>query len=196
MIPIIYGYARVSKSDCYGRNLEKQLYELDQYSVPRELIFVDDQTGTTFKRPGWVELREHVKSGDTNVVVWRDRFSRNFDDGVAIQADLTKREIRLVSIKENIDTSDDSAGAKYFRRLMLAQGAYQANRTSERVRAGLGRRARAEGKRLKRPPTLTQEQVQEAQRIYADNPSTRRTARVMCVSQGTVKKALGLDSRP
>ena len=191
MIPVTYGYARVSKSDRDDRNLETQLRELEQYGVRRELIFVDDQTGTTFKRPGWQELQKRVQPGDTIVVVWQDRFSRNFDEGVAIQAELTQREIWIVAIRENIDTRDDSAGAKYFRRMMLAQGAYQADSTGERIRAGLGR-ARAEGKRLGRPPALTQERIQEAKRIYAENPSIRRTARIMNVSQGTVKKALGL----
>lgn len=44
-----------------------------------------------------------------------------------------------------------------------------------------------------RPPALDQERILESQRIYAENPSIRCTARVMNVSQGTVKKALGLD---
>ena len=81
------------------------------------------------------------------------RFSRDFDEGVAIWADLTRTEIRIVATRENIDTRDDSAGAKYFRRVMLAQGAYQAESTGERARVGLNR-AKAEGKKLGRPPAL------------------------------------------
>ena len=135
---------------------------------------------------------ERVHPGDTIVVVWQDRFSRNFEDGVAIEKDLTERGIWIYSIRENIDTRDGSAGAKFFRRMMLSQGAYQADSTSERIRAGLDR-AKAEGKKLGRPPALDQERILEAQRIYAENSSIRRTARIMNVSQGTVKKALGLD---
>ena len=33
----------------------------------------------------------------------------------------------------------------------------------------------------------------EAQRVYSENPPIRRTARIMNVCQGTVKKVLGLD---
>ena len=84
-----------------------------------------------------------VQPKDTIVVVWLDRFSRNFDEGVRIQADLTKRSIGIVAIKEGIDTSDDSAAAKYFRR-MMANGAYQTDSTSERIKAGQNR-AKAEG---------------------------------------------------
>ena len=111
---------------------------------------------------------------------------------MAIEKDLTDRGIWIYSIKENIDTRDGSASAKFFRRMMLSQGAYQADSTSERIRAGLDQ-AKAEGKKLGRPLALNQERILEVQRIYAENPSIRRTARIMGVSQGTVKKALGLD---
>ena len=189
MIPVTYGYARVSKADRDDKNQETQLRELAHHGLRREFIFVDDETGTTFKRQGWTRLMERVQPGDTIVVVWQDRFGRNFDEGVAIQGDLTRREIWIVAIRENIDTRDGSAGGKFYRRMMLVQGAYQADSTSERVRAGLDR-ARAEGKKLGRPPALTREQVLEAQRIYAENPSIRRTTRILGVSQGTVKSAL------
>ena len=78
------------------------------------------------------------------MVVWLDRFSRNFDEGVRIQADLTSRNIGIVAIKEGIDTTDNSAASKYFRRMMLANGAYQADSTSERIKVGQ-ERAKAEG---------------------------------------------------
>ena len=58
-----------------------------------------------------------------------DRFSRNFDQGVKIQAELTKKNIGIVAIRENINTADDSAAAKLFRRMMLARGAYQVEST-------------------------------------------------------------------
>ena len=122
IIPVTYGYARVSKSDRDEKNLETQFHEFDKYGLRRDLV-VDDETGTTFKRPGWQELTERVHPGDT-IVVWQDRFSRNFEDGVAIEKDLTERGIWIYSIRENIDTRDGSAGAKFFRRMMLSQGAY------------------------------------------------------------------------
>ena len=124
-----------------------------------------------------------------------DRFSRNFEEGVKIQADLTKQQIGIISVKEDINTTDDSSAAKYFRRMMMANGAYQVDATSERVKAGLDR-ARAEGKRLGRPRALTREQVQECQRMYAETPSIRRVARILGVSQGTMKRTLNFDTEP
>ena len=90
-----------------------------------------------------------------------------------IQADLTKRNIGIVAIKEGIDTADDSAAAKFFRRMMMGSGAYQADSTSERIKAGQDR-AKAEGRLLGRPPVLTPYQVNECKRMFAENPSVSR----------------------
>ena len=195
MIPVTYGYARVSKTDDATRNLETQLHILQEFGIRREHIFADEMTGSSMSRPAWIELMTRVRPNDSVVVAWLDRFSRNFDEGVRIQAELTKQNVGIVAIRENINTADDSAAAKLFRRMMLAQGAYQVESTSERVKAGL-ERARAEGRKPGRPPALTPEQVQECRRMYAGTSSIRRVARIMKVSQGTVKRALELDADP
>ena len=165
MIPVTYGYARVSKSDRDDLNLETQLRELANHGIRQELIFSDLMTGRLMSRPGWDELMARVQPNDTVVVVWLDRFSRNFDEGVRIQADLTNRNIGIVAIREGIDTTDDSAAAKYFRRMMMANGAYQADSTSERIKADQGR-AKAEGRPPGRHPALTPDQVSMAARSW------------------------------
>ena len=73
-----------------------------------------------------------IQERDTIVVAFLDRLSRNFEDGVRIQAELTRRNIGIVAIRENIDTRDRSAVAKFIRRSMPAQG---------RLPGGLGQRA-------------------------------------------------------
>ena len=134
-LPVTYGYARVSKSDDDARNLETQLRLLADHGIREDLIFSDIATGRTLRRAGWQELMSRLRPGDTLAVAFLDRLSRNFEDGVRIQADLTERNIGIVALRENIDTSDGSAAAKFFRRSMLAQGAYQVDSTSERIRA-------------------------------------------------------------
>ena len=52
MIPVTYGYARVSKSDRDDRNLETQLRELANHGIREELIFSDVMTGRLMSRPG------------------------------------------------------------------------------------------------------------------------------------------------
>ena len=72
---------------------------------------------------------------------------------------------------------------------MLAQGAYQVDSASERVKLGLDR-ARAGGKRVGRPPALTPEQVEQCRRMADEGSGLRQIARVMQCSPATVKKTL------
>ena len=57
MIPVTYGYARVSKSDRDDRNLDTQLRELANHGIRQELIFSDVMTGRLMSRPGGPSLR-------------------------------------------------------------------------------------------------------------------------------------------
>ena len=45
----------------------------------------------------------------------RNCFSRNFEEGVAIQRDSTKRGIWFVSTEEAMDARDGSSGSAFFR---------------------------------------------------------------------------------
>ena len=73
-----YGYARVSKSDDDAKNLDTQLRLLAHHGIREDLIFTDVTSGRTMNRPGWRDLMGPVQPGDTIVVAFLDRFSRNF----------------------------------------------------------------------------------------------------------------------
>ena len=160
MLSVTYGYGRVSKADDGARNLETQLRILADHGIREDLIFSDVASDRTMNRTGWVDLMSRVQPDDTIVVAFLDRFSRNFEEGVRIQAELTGRDIGIVAVRERIDTSDGSAAAKFFRRSMLAQGAYQVDSASERIKLGL-ERARGNGKKVGRPPALTPDQIEQ-----------------------------------
>ena len=188
-LPVTYGYARVSKADDDAKNLETQVR-----------ILGDHGFATTWFSPTWPAaapcsaragqaLMAVLQPGDTVVVAFLDRFSRNFEEGVRIQAGLTRGDIGIVAIRENIDTREGSAAAKFFRRSMLAQGAYQVDSASEKIRLGL-ERARVEGKRVGRPPALSGEQLEQCQRMLEKGAGLRQIARVLGCSPATVKKAL------
>ena len=180
---------RVSKADDDARNLETQLGILADHGIREDLIFSDLASGRTMNRTGWMELMSRIQPGDTIVVAFLDRFSRNFEEGVRIQAELTGRGIGIVAVREHIDTSDGSAAAKFFRRSILAQGAYQADSASERIKMGLDR-ARASAKQVGRPQALTPEKIEQCRRMADEGAGLRQIARVMTCSPATVKKAL------
>ena len=189
MLPITYGYARVSKADDSSKNLDTQLRLLAHHGIRPELVFSDVASGRSMNRPGWQDLMSRIQPGDTVVIAFLDRLSRSFEDGVRIQAELTQRDIAIVALRENIDTREGSAAAKFFRRSMLAQGAYQVDSASERIKLGLDR-SRAEGKRVGRPLALSSDQTEQCRRMAQEGAGLRQIARVMQCSPATVKKVL------
>ena len=74
--------------------------------------------------------------------------------------------------------------AKHFRRSMLAQGAYQVDSTSERIKLGLDW-ARAGWKEVGRTPALSPEQVEQCGWMDGEGAGLRQIARVMTCSPGT-----------
>ena len=164
LIAVTYGYARVSKTDDESKKLDIQLLLLAEHGIRSDLVHSDVTSGRNLQRTGWQELMSRVQEGDTIVVAFLDRLSRNFENGVRIQAELTRSNIGIVAIRENIDTREGSAGAKFFRRSMPAQGAYQVDSASERIRMSLDQ-SRASGKRGGRPPVLSNEQAEQCRRM-------------------------------
>ena len=69
----------------------------------------------------------------------------------------------------------------------MANGAYQADSTSERIKVGQ-ERAKAEGRPPGRPPALSPDQVRECKLIFAENPSVSRVARIMKISWSTANQ--------
>ena len=96
---------------------------------------------------------------------------------------------RFLSIPGRSSSTDGSTAAKHFRRSMLAQGAYQVDSASERIKLGLDR-ARANGKQVGRTPALTPEQIEQSRQMTDEGSGLRHSARVMTCSPATVKKAL------
>ena len=73
-------------------------------------------------------------------------------------------------------STNDRAREKYIRRMMI-NGTYQADSTRERIKVSQ-ERAKAEGRPPGRPPALTPDQVNECKRMFAENPSVSRVARI------------------
>jgi len=100
------GYARVSSS---GQSLEVQIAKLTAYgclATPDDIIFQEKKSGTsTSDRSEWKSCNKHLRSGDTLVITKLDRLARSTLDLTNIADDLSKRNIELVVLDQNIDTS-------------------------------------------------------------------------------------------
>ena len=72
--PVLHriGYARVSSA---GQNLDSQLDALQKAGCKK--IFSDKMTGSRMDRPGWDQLMEYVRPGDTLAVTELSRMTRS-----------------------------------------------------------------------------------------------------------------------
>lgn len=69
------GYARVSS---VGQNLDSQMDALGKAGCGK--IFSDKMTGSRMDRPGWDQLMEYARPGDTLVVAELSRMTRSLLD--------------------------------------------------------------------------------------------------------------------
>src|ERR1035437_5817608 len=132
------GYARVSS---VGQNLDSQL---DALQKPRcKKTFSDKMTGSRMDRPGWDQLMEYVRPGDVLVVTELSRLTRSLMHLLETVQLLDKRQVNLVSLRENIDTS--TATGRCFLSMMGAIHQMERELRAERASAGRAS-AKARGK--------------------------------------------------
>ena len=139
------GYARVSS---VGQNLDSQLDALQKAGCRK--IFSDKMTGSRMDRPGWDQLMEYVRPGDALVVTELSRMTRSLINLLETAQLLEQKQINLVSLRENIDTS--TATGRYFLSMMGAIHQMERELRAERASAGRAS-AKARGKAGGRPRT-------------------------------------------
>jgi DNA invertase Pin-like site-specific DNA recombinase len=139
------GYARVSS---IGQNLDSQIDALKAAGCKK--IFTDKMTGSRMDRPGWDQLMEYVRPGDILVVAELSRMTRSLMHLLETAQALDRKEVDLVSLRENIDTN--TATGRCFLSMMGAIHQMERELRAERAAAGRAS-AKARGKTGGRPRT-------------------------------------------
>lgn len=96
----IIGYARVSTAE---QNVERQLVSLKEYGADK--IYIDKLSGKDTNRPQLQKMLEYLREGDTLVISEYSRLARSTQDLLQLVKQLTDKGVKVVSIKENFDTS-------------------------------------------------------------------------------------------
>jgi len=139
------GYARVSS---IGQNLDSQIDALKAAGCKK--IFTDKMTGSRMDRPGWDQLMEYVRPGDVLVVAELSRRTRSLMHLLETAQTLDRKQVNLVSLRENIDTN--TATGRCFLSMMGAIHQMERELRAERAAAGRAS-AKARGKTGGRPRT-------------------------------------------
>ena len=151
------GYARVSSRE---QNLDGQLDMLLAASC--EKVFEDKASGVKESRPGWDKLMEYIRPGDTLVVAEISRMTRSVPHLFALIKVFEEKNISLVSLRENIDTS--TATGRAFLGMMGVINQMERELRGERAAAGRAA-ARARGRSGGRP-RIKNELLEKAHILY------------------------------
>jgi DNA invertase Pin-like site-specific DNA recombinase len=183
------GYARVST---HAQDPQLQLDALKVAGVDR--LYVDHVSGVATRRPELDRLLDNARPGDT-IVIWRlDRLGRSMKHLLDLIEDLELRNIALVSLNEQIDTT--SANGRLILRLMAALAAFERDLLAERTKAGL-EAARKQGRVGGRPRALSPAGAAEATRMYREERSVAHIAAALRVSRATIYRHIAaLNSTP
>jgi DNA invertase Pin-like site-specific DNA recombinase len=153
------GYARVSTPD---QSLDRQLDELRAHGCER--VFAEAASGSRgAHRPQWAACLDHLRAGDTLVVVELSRLGRNTGDLGRLLDQFDQHDIGLTILNLGIDTKTP-AGRLIFT-VVGAVAAMERELLIERTTSGLVA-ARARGRVGGRRRTFTAAQEREAQRLY------------------------------
>ena len=152
-----YGYARVSTAD---QNLDRQTDALKNYNVDK--IFCEKISGTKKNRPELDKLLSEVSSGDTIVIESLSRLGRSVKNLAEFMEFFNENNIRLVSLKETIDTTS-STGRLLFT-IISSLSQFERDVLAERTSEGL-KAARARG-RFGGRPKISTEKLNKAIALY------------------------------
>lgn len=181
-------YARVSTA---GQTTDNQLLEVKQAGFtlqPRHTI-AETISGSVqaADRPGFSKLLDKLDEGDTLVVTKLDRLGRNTTDVLSTVERLAGMGVHVHCLAlKGVDLT--SATGRLHMTVLAAVAQFERDLLVERTHAGLAR-AKAEGKKLGRRDTLTEEQKNAIRARLAGGATARGLAKEYGVSHPTILKA-------
>ena len=173
------GYARVSTDE---QNLDLQLDALKAAGC--EKIFHDHGvSGATIQRDGLSQAILACGAGDT-LVVWKlDRLGRSLGFLCELIERFGNQGAGFQSLTDGIDTT--TSGGKLVFHIMGALAEFERSLISERTKAGM-QAAKKRGKRLGRPPVLSDTQKAHAAQLLKEGKTQKDIAELLGVSHNTI----------
>lgn len=142
-------YVRVSTVE---QNEARQVEALKSYGLDR--TFIEKASGKDTNRPYLQEMLDYVRAGDTVYILDFSRLARSTRDLLEIVEQLEVKGVKLISLKENLDTH--TPAGKMMLTMLAAINQFERENILERQREGiiLAKRAgKYKGRKRIAPPT-------------------------------------------
>lgn len=180
-------YARVSTTD---QTTDNQVREVEGagFKVDPKRVIAETISGSTaaMERPGFARLVDRLETGDVLIVTKLDRLGRNAMDVRATVEKLASDGVRVHCLAlGGVDLT--SPAGKMTMAVISAVAEFERDLLIERTQAGLSR-AKAEGKALGRPSSLTAEQLAEVRRKRTEGVSLGALAKAYGVSRAAIQR--------
>jgi putative DNA-invertase from lambdoid prophage Rac len=183
----IFVYARVSTADQSTDNQVREIAAAGFAVQPRRVV-VETISGSVaaVQRPGFRRLLDRLEPDDVLVVTKLDRLGRNATDVRATVESLAAIGVRVHCLAlGGVDLT--SPAGKMTMQVIAAVAEFERDLLIERTQAGLAR-AKADGKPLGRPSTLTEAQRRDIVRRLTEGGSVSALAREFHTSRQTIMR--------
>lgn len=124
------GYVRISTVE---QNEARQLRTLEKYKL--EKLFIEKSSASERNRPILNEMIDFAREGDEIYIVDFSRIARSTKDLLEIVETLQKKDVKLISIKENLDT--ETATGKLMLTMLGAIYEFERSNLLERQKEGI-----------------------------------------------------------
>lgn len=183
----VFAYCRVSTTE---QTTDNQLAEIAAagFDVGTKRLIAEVISGSvpTSERPGFSSLINKLEDGDVLVVTKLDRLGRNAMDVRSTVEALTGMGVRVHCLAlGGVDLT--SAAGKMTMGVLAAVAEFERDLLIERTQSGLAR-AKAEGKALGRPQSLSEAEVRAAREKLSEGLSVAAVARAFNTSRQTVMR--------
>ena len=192
-MPRTFAYARVSTT---GQTTENQIQEIEAagFHVEPRRIVTETVSGSTpiAQRREFSKLMDRLEAGDVLIVTKLDRLGRDAIDVSSTVMALAEVGVRVHCLALGGVDLTSSAGTMTMN-VLNAVAQFERDLLIERTQSGL-KRAKAEGKTLGRPATLSEQQKQAVRDGLAAGESVSALARKLGTSRQTVMRARAADT--
>ena len=184
----VFAYCRVSTSEQTPENQVREI-EAAGFKVQPNRVISETVSGSSAidQRKGFMKLLDRLENGDVLIVTKLDRLGRNAID---LQQTVARLEAMGVHVHclalGGVDLT--SAAGKMTMGVIAAVAQFERDLLIERTKSGL-ERARAEGTRLGREPSLSDDQRADVRTQLATGMSVSALARQLGVSRMTIMRA-------
>jgi putative DNA-invertase from lambdoid prophage Rac len=182
-----FAYCRVSTAEQSTDNQTREI-EAAGFAVDPKRVVVESVSGSVAarERKGFAKLFDRLEGGDILVVTKLDRLGRNAMDVRSTVEALAGEGVRVHCLAlGGVDLT--SAAGKMTMGVIAAVAEFERDLLIERTQAGL-KRARAEGRTLGRPPSLTVAQQLLIRQQRAEGISLGVLAKKYGVSRAAIQR--------